>query len=42
MSERSMSTRVALWILAIGALVLLLKFAGGGLMTTLRRMHGMH
>lgn len=42
MSERSMGMRVALWIVGIGAVLLLLKFAGGGLMTTLRRMHGIH
>ena len=42
MSERSMGTRVALWIIGIGALGLILKFAGGGLMTALRRAHGLH
>jgi len=42
MSERSMGMRVTLWIVAIGAVALLLKFAGGGLMAALRRAHGMH
>jgi hypothetical protein len=42
MSERSMGTRIALWIVAIAALALLLKLTGGGIMSALRRAHGMH
>ena len=42
MSEHSMRMRVALWIVGIGALMLVLKFAGGGVMTAIRRAHGLH